>query len=282
MAALAHVVRFTDPGCPFAWNAQPLLRHLEWRYGDQLTWETVMVGLAETSEDYTGKGYTPEFMHDSWVRFAASHPMPIDTEPRGRVSATGPGCRAVVAAQLHAPDRARRLLRALRVRFFTEGPLDDPALRGRAARDAGIEPDELTAWIESPDTAAEYDGHRARARRPSPEALAQDARLAGEPGARRYTCPSLEVTRADGTRLAAPGFQPWLSYELLFGNLLPDAVQRPDAATARDVLRWARFPLATAEVAQIRGIDRETARDELLATGASEHPAGSDAFWTGR
>lgn len=280
MAALAHVVRFTDPGCPFAWNAQPLLRHLEWRYGDQLSWETVMVGLAETSEDYTEKGYTPEFMHSSWVAFAAEHPMPIDTGLREHVSATGPACRAIVAAQLHAPGHARRLLRALRVRFFTEGQLDDPALIGRAARDAEIDPDDLAAWVGQPDSEAEYEAQKARARQPTPEALAQDSRLAGEPGARRYTCPSLEVTRADGRRLAAPGFQPWLSYELLFGNLLPDAVRRPDGESAAEVLDWAAFPLATAEVAQIRGIERDAAREELLEAGAREHPAGSDAFWT--
>lgn len=29
MAPLAHVVHYTDPGCPFAWNAEPLLRLLE-------------------------------------------------------------------------------------------------------------------------------------------------------------------------------------------------------------------------------------------------------------
>ncbi len=280
MPPLAHVVCFTDPGCPFAWNAEPLLHHLQWRYGDQLTWETVMVGLAETSEDYTSRGYTPEFMHDSWIGFAAGHPMPIDTGLREHVSATGPACRAVVAAQLQAPDRAERLLRALRVRFFTEGCLDDPALIGRAARDAGIDPDALSAWTVRPDTQAEYEAQKARARQPTPATLAQDSRLAGEPGARRYTCPSLEVTRADGARLAAPGFQPWLSYELLFGNLLPEAAQRPDAETVSEVLDWAPFPLATAEVAQIRGIERETARQELLAAGASERPAGSDAFWT--
>lgn len=276
----AHIVHFTDPGRPYAWNAEPLLRHLEWRYGDQVSWETVMVGLAETPADYIDEGKDIDYMNASIARFAANLPMPIDAAPRERVSATGPACRAVVAAQLNAPDRAERLLRALRVRFFTDGALDDPALIARAAADAEIDPQGLAAWVQEAGTGAAYAAQRERTRRPSPEALAQGARLAGEPGGPRYTCPSLEVTRSDGMRLSAPGFQPWQSYELLFANLLPNAVRRADPTGVDEVLAWAPFPLATAEIAHLLGVERESARAELLAAGARERPGGSDAFWT--
>jgi hypothetical protein len=208
-------------------------------------------------------------------------PMPIDTTPRDRVGATGPACRAVVAAQLHAPDKANALLRALYVRFFSEGFLDDPQLIAAAAGDAGLDGAEVLRWSDGDDVSSTYADQTGRARHPSPEALAQDDRLAGWSGGRRYTCPSLEVRReADGVSMSAPGFQPWQAYELLFGNLLPNAERRPDADTVSEVLDWAPYPLATAEVAQLRGISRDQAREELVAAGATEHPMGSDAFWT--
>src|SRR3954462_5133734 len=38
---------YTDPACPWAYSANPALRVLEWRFGDQLDWRLVMIGLRE-------------------------------------------------------------------------------------------------------------------------------------------------------------------------------------------------------------------------------------------
>nr|HMS73548.1 hypothetical protein [Baekduia sp.] len=98
---------------------------------------------------------------------------------------------------------------------------------------------------------------------------------------RRYTCPSLEITRAsDSLHLAAPGFQPKQAYEVLMGNVLPEARQRPAADSVDEVLAWAPFALATAEVAAVRGITVDQARDELTAAGATELKLANDAFWS--
>lgn len=281
MAALAHVVHFTDPGCPYAWSAEPLMRLLEWRYGDQISWETVMVGLADSPEVYAAQGMTPARVHAAWEEFAQDYGMPIDLGPRDRVGATGPACIAVVAAQLHAPERADALLRALRVRFFSEGFLDDPALIAHAAQDAGIDPEALAVWTQADDTLSIYADHMLRARRPSPEGLAQDDRLGSWEGGRRYTCPSLEITReSDRLHLAAPGFQPRESYEMLLGNALPYAAQRAAAQSVGEVLAWAPFPLATAEIAELRGISPAEARDELVAADATEIKVANDALWS--
>ena len=60
------VTHFTDPGCPWAYSARPALRTLEWRFGDQLDWELVMIGLTEDAKQYEDRGYTPERMVSSW------------------------------------------------------------------------------------------------------------------------------------------------------------------------------------------------------------------------
>ena len=50
--AIIRITEFTDPGCPFAWSAEPFRRKLEWRYGDQIAWRLRMVVLADRREDY--------------------------------------------------------------------------------------------------------------------------------------------------------------------------------------------------------------------------------------
>ena len=49
MAAIT-VTHYTDPGCPFAYSASPALTVLQWRYGEQLDWRLVTIGLSEDPE----------------------------------------------------------------------------------------------------------------------------------------------------------------------------------------------------------------------------------------
>ena len=53
------VTHFSDPGCPWAWSASPAIAALKWRYGDQLDWRDVMIGLTENGSVYEARGYTP-------------------------------------------------------------------------------------------------------------------------------------------------------------------------------------------------------------------------------
>ena len=52
------VTHFSDPGCPWAWSASPAIAALKWRYGDQLNWRDVMIGLTETGSVYEARGYS--------------------------------------------------------------------------------------------------------------------------------------------------------------------------------------------------------------------------------
>ncbi len=135
------VTEYTDPGCPFAFSAEPFRLRLKWLYGDQVEWTQRMVVLTESGEDYLKRGFTPEKQADAFRRLSRQYGMPIDTRVRPRMAATAPACRAVVAARLHAPDRAEALLRRLRVRHFSGELLDEPSTIDHAASDAGLDPD---------------------------------------------------------------------------------------------------------------------------------------------
>lgn len=81
--AVLQIVEFTDPGCPFAWSAEPVRRRLDWLYGEQLHWELCMVGLAESPRDFEEKGFTPERQAASFRRLAARTRCP-STRHHGR------------------------------------------------------------------------------------------------------------------------------------------------------------------------------------------------------
>lgn len=279
--AVLSILEFTDAACPWAFSAEPARMRLRWRYGDAIEWDVCVVGLAETPDQYLERGFTVEVQSQAFAQIARDHGMPIDATPRPRMTATVPGCLAVVATRLYGPPGAdRMLLRRLAVLHFAGWLPDEPETIAEAARQAGIDPDALAEWQEAPATRAALATDMVRARTPTPEALAQPERLARWEEGMRYTCPSYEITRiADGARLSAPGFQPTHTYEMAVANLAPELTPRPAPERVEEVLEWAGIPLATREVAVVMGISHERAAEALRAVAVPE-PVGDDAYWT--
>lgn len=280
MISFVSVTHFTDPACPFAFSAEPTMRRLEWLFGDGLDWETVLVVLSERPEDHEAKGLTPEKLSTGYRNLYEAYGMPIDWRARERVPVSVDACRDVAATRTFAPGRARLLLRNQRVLGMGGGLLDDPGLRARAAGDAGIDAGEITRRRSDPEVERSLQADKTAARTPTAAARAQDHKLGGPDDERRYTCPSLEL-RANGSALSLPGFQPVEAYEAAVANLAPGLSRRADPESAGEVLEWAPFPLATAEVAAVRGIDAADAHVELAAAGARFEPVGADGYWSG-
>ncbi len=277
--AEVRITEFTDPGCPWAWSAEPFRRRIDWLYGDLVEWRVRMVGLAASPDDYAERGFTPDKQAASYKRIAREHGMPIDTAERPRMAATVPACRAIVAARVHRPDRVRHLLRRLRVLNFSGRLLDEPRTIARAAGEAGLDPEEIERWSAEPEVEAELEADMAAARAPMPAARVLDAKLANWSGGRRYTCPSYEITRAaDGVRISVPGFQPFAAYDVVLANLVPglDRCEAPDDVA--EVLEWAEVPLASREVATVCELDTDEARERLGRVANEEH-VGADGFW---
>ena len=276
-----RITEYTDPGCPWAYSAEPYRRRLRWLYGDDIEWQARMVVLADSPDDYVERGFTPDKQAAAFSAIAREHGMPIDTRERSRMAATRPACRAVVAARLHDSAAADALLRGLRVHHFGgDALLDEPEMLELAATSAGLDPSTLTRWLDDPRVETELAADMAAARQPMQAARVLDHKLANWSGGRRYTCPSYEITRlADGVTISVPGFQPFAVYDVLLANLVPGANRRQPPADVAEVLLAARSPLATREVAVLADIDHADAR-ERLGRIATERHVGSDGFWT--
>jgi 2-hydroxychromene-2-carboxylate isomerase len=284
------VLHFSDPGCPWAWSASPALAVLRWRYGDQLDWRNIVIGLTETGTVYEQRGYSGRRQALGYRTFR-DRGMPFATAPREAMHGTWPMCRAIVAARLTVPDREWAVFRALQVAQFTT-TLNLETQEGIATalhRVPGLDVDELLAAADSPETeeAFQADLDEARTAGEGPtwfmdrSATAPDGRI-------RFTAPSLVFIADDGRRLEAGGFQPIEANDVCIAKLDPTLERRGPGTDVAEIL--GEFPdgLFTAEVAAImtpnnQAFDRDAAEDALIDLaadgGAARVALGNDALW---
>jgi 2-hydroxychromene-2-carboxylate isomerase len=285
-----EVTHFTDPGCPWAYSAWPAHTTLRWRYGGQLRWTLVMIGLTEEAAQYVARGYTPTRSALGLERFRRFG-MPFQITPKRRLSATSPGCRAIVATRLTSPELEEAALRALQfAQFTTTGTLDDPEmLRSALATVEGLDAEGVVSRIDDPEVMEAYEEDRAAARTAAGSPTEFQGRAANTDGAVRYTAPSLVFTGSDGRRLEAGGFQPIEAYDVVIANLDPGLERRPPAQDPLEVLSAFPYPLTTAEVAAVMAEhlavpDLRAAEAALIeATGngsVTRRPVGNGSLWS--
>ena len=276
------VTIYTDPGCPFGFNAQRQEAQLLWHYGHALDVTRRMIVLREQSATYEEAGFSREMIAANSARLRKLYGMPMLTEPSDRLASTRDACRAYVGARMHDRDRADVLLRALRRRSFSQGrDLDDSDTIHGAASEAGIAADTIDAWLADDDVDAQLRSDMADTRDPLPEARSLSHRLSGRDGQARYSTASA-VFRHGDNRLVMPGFQPFAVYEVAMANVAPDVKRRDSPGDVEQILEWATYPLATAEIAELRGVGIEDAREELERAGARFEAVAGDGYWSPR
>jgi 2-hydroxychromene-2-carboxylate isomerase len=282
------VEHFSDPGCPWAYSASPHIAFLRWRYGDQLDWRLVLIGLAERAEQYLSRGYTPERQALGYRSFR-DRGMPFATEPRARVTGTATACRAVVATRVVAPEREWEAFRAVQFAWFTTAlALDEPEALAQALRRVeGLDVGRVVSMLDSPEVTEAYEADRALARTAEGGPTEFQGKSANTDGAVRYTAPSL-VFRAGERSLEAGGFQSTEAYDVCIANLDTSLRRRPAPEDVVEVLAELPEGLTTREVAQCLTEDKyapddAAAEDRLIAAvaagRATRESLGSGALW---
>jgi 2-hydroxychromene-2-carboxylate isomerase len=289
--AAITAIHFTDPACPWAYSARPAHARLRWRFGDQIEWRLVLIGLSESAAAYEARGYTPDRLLASQHRFGERFGMPYSFERKPRMAATARACRAIVAARELDPALGEAALRALQLLQFTTPRLldEDEDLRAALAGIPGLDVDALVARIDDPEIVAAYQADRELARSAEGSPTHAQGRFSTSDGPVRYTAPSVIFEHEDGGRLEVGGFQPFEAYDTALANLDPGLARRPPPDELVEAL-WG-FPegLTTAELASVMrpsdlvDADLEGTAAELAAlaeAGAvSREPVGMDAIW---
>ena len=293
MIVSLHVTHFSDPGCPWAWSASPAIAALKWRYGDQLDWRDVMIGLTENGSVYEARGYTRRRPGARLSARSASAACRSRPSRASSVHGTWPMCRVVVATRRLAPEREYAVFRALQFAQFTSTlDLEDP-------KDLL----EAIAWVPGHRRRRDHRRRRAipRPRRCSSRTATWPARpRAARPSSRTSTptptAASATRRRASrsrtqqGVTLEAGGFQTLRGLRRADRQPRPDArAAAPPAEDAAEVLEAFPDGLTTAEVAQIMAQDKFAAgpqqgrgradRRRSATAPPQRLPFGHDALW---
>ncbi len=286
-----EILRVTDSGCPWAYSGEPALSVLRHRYRDQIDWKLAMIGLAETSDVYAKKGFTPTLMATMAPKFSRRFGMPMSAAVKTRTLGTWPACKTVVATRLHQPELEARVHRALQVAWFTTADELDTwdALRSTLGNVAGLDAAAIVEAAENDAAVAEaFNADMAIARSAAGSPTEAQGKHAMDGDTPRYTAPSLLMTANDGRKLEAGGFQPVEAYDVIIANADP-TLERHEAGSITDVLERSEWPLCPAEVAAITAPSLEdpdvaaveTELVELAANGEIQRtPAGNGAFFS--
>jgi protein-disulfide isomerase-like protein with CxxC motif len=284
-----EVTLFNDPGCPWGYSVSPALAVLRWRYGKQLDWRLVTIGLAESTERYVQAGYTPTRMAQGHISFRARYGMPFALAPRARVLATAPACRAIVATRLLDPPRELEVLRALQLAWFnTTLLLDEPQDIARALESvAGLDAQAIVATLDDPRVSEAYEADKRETREAEGGPTHFQGKARQTDGPVRYSAPSV-VFKAGERRLEGGGFQTIEAYDVLIANLDPTLTRQSPPEDPAPLLERFESGLTTQEVAALMTAgndapDRaaaERALIELAGAGkARRTPVGDDALW---
>jgi hypothetical protein len=268
-----QVTVYTDPGCPFGFNAQRQDLQLLWHYGDAIDVNRRMIVLLEETVTYEERGLPIGVIADAMARLLDEYGMPMLATPAPRMSATIDGCRAFLG-EFNDPDHAVGLCGAAHTGVLA-------ATRSMSPRHPRRRPWSLSSPRRSthgsPTTTSQPRLPRIWRRRARARGAGPRARLAGPAGRSAFTASAID--ERDGHAVAAAGFQPFAVHEVAMANVAPD-VELARASIPSAILPGRR-PAATAEIAAIRDVPIDKARAELEESGASFSPAAGDGYCRG-
>ncbi len=93
---------YSDPACPWAYSESPALRVIEWRYGEQLDWRLVLIGLTEDATSTRPAGIPPCAARSA----RRSLPPPLWNAVRGRPEGAPECDRPGLPGGDRRPDRS--------------------------------------------------------------------------------------------------------------------------------------------------------------------------------
>lgn len=231
------LTQFTDPMCTWCWGSEPIIRHLQTVYGDQLELRFVMGGLIEDFDEFYDAANDisePSEVAPHWREASEHHGMPVDTTifNEDPAMSTYPASIAYVAARQQGLDKSHQYLRRLREAFATE-------VRNVNHRDEQLEIAETVGLDMSAFTTALEDGS-------AREEFQEDLSKTRRSGVRAF--PTYHIKGPNGERWVS-GFQPFegLDAEL---RAVASSLERAEPPQIREFIAEYNT-VATQEVAEV-------------------------------
>lgn len=263
------ITYYTDPCCPWSWALEPAFRRLRWEFGESVSIEYVMCGMAREFGD-------PQPLITEMLSAGAASGMPVDARLwlESALRSSHPACMAVKAAA--EQGASARYLRRLREGILCRRRKLDSAetLVEEARFTDGLDVERFRVALGSHAILEAFGSDLERAQAVPSEHHAD--------GGDRVKLPSLEFRGDDGD---AHGVYGPSDYEELSKAALAAGAEREEQErpTVEQALRRLGT-MATAEVAAVCGLPGPRAPAELwrLATEWRVKPerGGSGELWT--
>lgn len=267
----ATLTQFTDPMCTWCWGSEPVIRHLQTTYGEQLRLRFVMGGLIEDFDEFSDAANDisePGDVGPHWLEASEQHGMPVDTAifEQDPAQSTYPASIAYVAARQQGRSRSHRYLRRLREAYATQGRnVNHREEQLHIAESVGLDVEAFTTALEGGSARREF------------EADLSETRTAG---VRAF--PTYRIAGPEGERRVA-GFQSFERLEAELNAVAP-SLETTSVPPIREFI--AEYDsVATQEIAEVYDVSPGKARqalESLVDDGSVRRERrGNGYFWHG-
>ncbi|GAA4877721.1 DsbA family oxidoreductase [Kitasatospora terrestris] len=241
-ASALEVVEYTDPFCPWAWGAEPVLRRLRRELDGVAVHRRVFGILFDEDEEPAPDPAAETAWYAGFVARVSGHtgaPRPVRL--RWVAASSWPASLAAAAAEQQGPEVAERVLRRLRESAFVRGePADTPERIAAALHGVpGLDADRLATAAASPAVRERVARDRAETRAPRAEVVGLRGDGPHPGGAKetedgyRYALPTVAFHGPAGCRVVPGwrGLEEYLAAARAVRPGLPSAPRgRPDPA----------------------------------------------------
>ncbi|MFA5809478.1 MAG: DsbA family protein [Thermoleophilia bacterium] len=277
---IIEIIQYTDPYCTWCWGSEPVMRHIEETYGDQVRFGFVMGGLVEDAaafQDPLNHIGGPEMaaqVAKHWEEASQRHGMPVDArvwlDMKDEFTSTWPANIAYKAAQIQDEEKANRYLRHLREAAAAEHMfIHRREVQAQLAAETGLDPEQLIRDIESGAAEAAFMRDHAECR---------DKDVTGYP--------SFLIRNREGDEFMFFGFQPFSRFVELFGRLAGDHLSQREISSSDEeitafVHKYGKVaPREAAEVFSLKMSEARERLDRLASEGKlGKRQAGNGWFY---
>lgn len=262
------IYQFTDPVCVWCWGNEPVMRAIDYLYGNKVNVEYIMGGLIEEiSTLYDLKGSKRQvidranaIMAEHWLMASERHGMPVNTRHMAlfseRYPSSFPQNIAYEAARRIDAAAAKRFLRRIREATFVEARRTSQIdVLIELAADVGIDAARFIDQYTAGEAQADFSQSRMRCRRNG---------ITGFPS---------YLIKCSSTKITLSGYQNISTFHTIIGRLSNGKIKPrrlgPSVANVTDFMR--RYQTAyPVEIEVAFGLDRDRTDlmiEELIRSG---------------
>ena len=268
-----EIIYYTDPYCTWCWGSEPVLRHVQEVYGDQIKISYKMGGLVKDMGDFYD-AYNDisriEQVAPHWLEASGRHGMPVDIkvfdEIKKDFKSTYPANIAYKAAQMQDSELADKFLRRMReAAAYEKKPIHKTETLKDLAAETGLDAEKFVKDFESKE---------------AKEAFMEDITDARSRGI--FGFPTFLIKNKAGREMIIKSFRTFEELSVILGELSGEELKREKP---KDILSFINKyeKVATREVSEVFAINDAQAEKELddLADKGKikKQRAGNGVMW---